>query len=106
VLSLPLGGDTFNVGRSYIREGRPFTPEESTAATYLAATPNYFRTLQIPLVAGRVFSDQDTDQTTKVLIVNETMAGRLWPGGRGIPEWRARWRWFWSFSVEQRPGRW
>jgi len=92
VLSLPLGGDTFNVGRSYIREGRPFTPEESTAATYLAATPNYFRTLQIPVVAGRVFSDQDTDQTTKVLIVNETMARRLWSGesplGKRITIWR------------------
>jgi putative ABC transport system permease protein len=92
VLSLPLGGDTFNVGRSYIREGRPFTPEESDGATYLAATPNYFRTLQIPLVAGRVFSDQDTDQTTKVLIVNESMARRLWPGesplGKRITIWR------------------
>src|SRR6185436_5403956 len=92
VLSLPLGGDTFNVGRSYIREGRPFTPEESNGATYLAATPNYFRTLQIPLVAGRVFSDQDTDQTTKVLIVNDSMARRLWPGesplGKRITIWR------------------
>jgi len=92
VLSLPLGGDTFNVGRSYIREGRPFTPEESENATYLAATANYFRTLQIPLVAGRIFSDQDTEQTTKVLIVNESMARRLWPGesplGKRITIWR------------------
>ena len=52
VLSLPLSGDTFNVGRSYIREGRPATPEESSNAAYLPATPNYFRALQIPVVAG------------------------------------------------------
>jgi putative ABC transport system permease protein len=92
VLSLPLGGDTLNVGRAYIREGRPATPEESTNATYLVATPDYFRTLQIPLIAGRPFSDYDTDHTPKVVIVNETMARQLWPGasplGKRITIWR------------------
>lgn len=92
VLSLPLGGDTFNVGRAFIREGRPATPEESGNATYLVATPDYFRTLKIPLVNGRVFADQDTDQAPKVVVVNETMARQLWPGespvGRHITIWR------------------
>jgi putative ABC transport system permease protein len=92
VLSLPLGGDTFNVGRGYIREGRPATPEESGNATYLAATPDYFRTLKIPLINGRVFTDQDTEQTKMVVVVNETMARKLWPGespvGRRITIWR------------------
>jgi putative ABC transport system permease protein len=92
VLSLPLGGDTFNVGRGYIREGRPATPEEAGNAIYLATTPDYFRTLQIPLVAGRGFTEQDTDQSTKVVIVNETMARQLWPGespvGKHITVWR------------------
>jgi putative ABC transport system permease protein len=92
VLSLPLGGDTFNVDRGYIREGRPETPEEAGNAAYLAATPDYFRTLKIPLVSGRVFSDHDTEQTTKVVVVNETMARQLWPGespiGRHIHIWR------------------
>ena len=92
VLSLPLGGDTFNVGRSYIREGRPATPEESANAAYLVATPDYFHALQIPLVAGRAFTDQDTEQTPKVLIVNESMARQLWPGespvGKRITVWR------------------
>lgn len=92
VLSLPLGGDTFNVGRSYIREGRPATPEESVNAAYLAATPEYFQTLQIPLIAGRAFNDRDNEQAPKVLIVNETMARQLWPGesplGRRVTIWR------------------
>jgi putative ABC transport system permease protein len=92
VLSLPMGGDSFNLGRSYIREGRPMTPEESANATYLAATPDYFRTLEIPLVAGRLFTDADTEQTPKVLIVNESMARGLWPGespiGKRITIWR------------------
>ena len=92
VLSLPLSGDTFNVGRSYIREGRPATPEESANATYLAATPDYFKTLQVPIVAGRAFTDQDTPSTEKVIIVNESMARVLWPGesplGKRITVWR------------------
>ena len=92
VLSLPLGGDTFGVGRGLIREGRPMTPEEQTNALYLPATPDYFQTLQIPLKSGRTFTDQDTLESTKVVIVNETMARHLWPGespiGRRFTIWR------------------
>jgi putative ABC transport system permease protein len=92
VLSLPLGGDTFNVGRSLIREGRPFTPEESSNAMYSVATPDYFRTLQIPLISGRLFTDQDAEQAPKIVIVNESMARQLWPGespvGKRITIWR------------------
>lgn len=48
--------------------------------------------MNIPLVSGRGFTDHDNDQTTKVLIVNETMARQLWPGespvGRRITIWR------------------
>ena len=92
VLSLPLGGDTFNLWRALIREGRPATTEESANANYLVATPEYFRTLQIPLVAGRAFTDQDTAQRPKVLIVNEKLARELWPGesplGRRVTIWR------------------
>jgi putative ABC transport system permease protein len=92
ILSLPLSGDTFNVWRGYIREGRPAIPEENGDAAYLPISPDYFRALQVPLIAGRTFTAQDTAQTTKVLIVNETMARRLWPGespiGRHITIWR------------------
>lgn len=92
VLFMPLGGDTLNVGRSYIREGRPFTPEESASAAYLVITSDYFRALQIPLTGGRAFTDQDNDNSPKVVIVNESMARQLWPGespvGKRITIWR------------------
>ncbi|HSS19158.1 MAG TPA: ABC transporter permease [Pyrinomonadaceae bacterium] len=92
VLSLPLSGDTFNVGRSLVREGRPLVPEESENAAYLPTTPGYFQTLQIPLSEGRVFNEQDNDTATKVVIVNQTLARRLWPGqsplGKHITIWR------------------
>jgi putative ABC transport system permease protein len=68
------------VGRGLIREGRPLTADQETNARYFAVTPDYFKTLQIPLKAGRTFNEQDTLDTTKVVIVNETMARTLWPG--------------------------
>jgi len=80
ILSLPLNGDTFNLWRGYVREGRPDTPEERGDAAYLPVTPGYFRTMQIPLISGRTFTEQDTANSAKVIIVNETTARRLWPG--------------------------
>ena len=92
VLSLPLGGDTFNVGRGVIREGRPMTADEQTNAQHLVISPDYFQTLQIPLKAGRAFTEQDNLQSTKVAIVNEKMARQLWPNenpiGRRFTVWR------------------
>jgi putative ABC transport system permease protein len=92
ILSLPLGGDTFNVGRGLIREGQPETPDNALNAMYYPITPDYFRTLQIPLKSGRTFTENDNNQSPKVIIVNETLARKLWPGesplGRNIKVWR------------------
>jgi predicted permease len=45
-------------------------------------TPNYFATLQMPLVAGRVFNDLDTPTTAKVAVVNESFVRKFY----GTPE--------------------
>jgi putative ABC transport system permease protein len=45
-----------------------------------AISPQYFRTLKIPIVSGREFSDADTQTSALVVIVNETLARRYWPG--------------------------
>ena len=92
VLSLPLRGDTFGLGRSVIREGRPMVPEEAVNARHLTVTGDYFQTLQIPLKSGRLFTDQDNLQSPKVVIISEKMARELWPNenpiGRHFTEWR------------------
>ena len=92
VLTLPLSGDTFEVWRGLIPEGRPMKLEEQTNAQHLVITPDYFQALQIPLKAGRTFTDQDDLESTKVVIINETLARRLWPGenpiGRRFTVWR------------------
>lgn len=49
-----------------------------------AVGPDYLRTLQLPLVAGRDFTDRDRKDTPHVAIVNETVARALWPAGDAL----------------------
>ncbi|MEK6321940.1 MAG: ABC transporter permease [Acidobacteriota bacterium] len=46
--------------------------------------PNYFKTLAIPLMQGREFTDQDRVGATPVAIINEKLAKRLWPGENAV----------------------
>jgi predicted permease len=43
-------------------------------------SPGYFKTLGIPILLGRDFTDQENQTSAAVVIVNETMARRYWPG--------------------------
>jgi putative ABC transport system permease protein len=92
-LMLPLGGSGYSIGRAFISEGRPMTPEESANASYSLATPRYFQTMQIPLIAGRDFNDRDTPKSPMVVIVNQTMAQRCFGSaqnalGKKLTIWR------------------
>jgi predicted permease len=42
--------------------------------------PHYFETMGIPVLAGREFNRQDDEGAPPVVIINETMARRFWPG--------------------------
>jgi len=44
------------------------------------ASPGYLRTLQVPLLAGRWFTEQDVHGAKRVVVINEAMARRYWPG--------------------------
>lgn len=43
-------------------------------------SPGYFKTFRIPLVRGRLFSEQDTPGALHAAIINQTMAHRYWNG--------------------------
>jgi predicted permease len=58
--------------------GAPAGQRLSVAVT--AAGPGYFRTLRLPLSAGREFEDSDTPEGNPVVVVNEAAARRFWPG--------------------------
>ena len=45
---------------------------------------DYFRVTGIPIVQGRAFAEQDREGAPRVLIVNETMAARYWPGRSAV----------------------
>jgi putative ABC transport system permease protein len=73
-VNLPLGASGYSIGRGFVPEGRPMTTEEARDASFSAITPEYFQALQIPLVAGRAFTDRDTEDAPKVIVINKSMA--------------------------------
>lgn len=55
-------------------------PSLNTHAAYSAVTPDYFATMRIEIVAGRGFTDADDAGAAPVVVINRTLAERLWPG--------------------------
>lgn len=76
---LPLGGSNSSV--SFTVEGRPLPgPGEATPTTnWRAVTPDYFKTMQIPLLDGRSFNEWDKDGAPIVVVISKTMANLYWP---------------------------
>jgi predicted permease len=64
--------------RSFTIEG--YTPRSDERLDFLFNTvgPGYFRTLEIPLMAGREFTRRDDERATPVVVVNETLARAMW----------------------------
>jgi putative ABC transport system permease protein len=56
-------------------------PETGIRIYRHAVSPGYFKTLGIPLLEGRDFTDADAAAAQRVTIVSRTMAARHWPGG-------------------------
>lgn len=70
-------------GRSYSTtriENYTTAPGENMGIDLNVVGPNYFRTSQIPLVSGRDFAEADREGAPRVVVVNQTMAKRFWPG--------------------------
>jgi putative ABC transport system permease protein len=83
VRCLPMAGDCWD--STYVLSDRPI-PDQADLLQFdtNVVTPDYFRTLGIPLVRGRTFSDRDDAQSPPVVVVNETLARRMWP--HGVPQ--------------------
>ena len=97
IMSLvPLTGS--NNGVAVFVEGRPAPRRgELPIAWYRVVSPGYFRALEIPLRAGRLLDAHDSRDAPPVVLVNETMARRFWPGENAVGR---------RFSLDPpRPGR-
>lgn len=79
---LPLSG--MDGRRGVGIEGREPTPDAPTRAHQRNVSPGYFKTMGIDILQGRGFTDADDERAPLVMIVNETMAQRYWPGAPAI----------------------
>jgi predicted permease len=57
---------------------------EPLAAGYSYVTPNYFETLGIPIVRGRLFSPREAEGQAPVVVISEATAQRFWPNEDAI----------------------
>ena len=74
-----------NSGRSIEIEGIPNPdPTNPPSVDFRTATPELFATLQIPIRAGRAFTDADREDSQPVTIVTESLARRYWPDANPI----------------------
>jgi predicted permease len=71
--------DLFWFGSATI-EGYQAQPNERLAFDFNAISPDYFKTVGTPLVSGREFTPRDAAGSPNVIVINEAMARRYWPG--------------------------
>jgi putative ABC transport system permease protein len=70
-----------NIGNwSITIEGRPYLREENPNGDFQWTTPGYFRVMGTTLLRGRFLEESDREGAPPVVVINDTMAERYWPG--------------------------
>jgi putative ABC transport system permease protein len=77
--ALPFHDNQLTVPTGFKLEGRATTSEQNPTAYLINITPEYLRTLGIPLVRGREFSQFDKADSAPVALINQSLAQRYWP---------------------------
>ena len=75
---LPLQGDEMSV--SFDIEERRAAPPDRPHCDIAIVTPGFFKTMGVPVLRGRDFTDRDTTGAPRVLVVNEAFAKKYFPG--------------------------
>ena len=91
--ALPMGGGGFYLGRTFIREGEPEPPNGTEySSMWNVITPGFVQATGLQLIAGRDFTDQDTQDSAPVIIISQTLAKQMFPNqvplGKVIRSWR------------------
>ena len=74
---LPWTGYDENTG--FDIPGRSSAENAENHARYHFISPDYFRSIGVPLIAGRYFTEHDNADAPPVLLINQSMARRFWP---------------------------
>jgi predicted permease len=82
---LPLGDSSNSWGPVYPAEQPPPPPGEGMDAFAETVGPGHFKAMRIPLLQGRDFEERDREGVVpEAVVVNETLARRLWPGESAV----------------------
>ena len=68
----------------YWIEGAPLHDQNKLLADHRSITPGFFRTMGVPLVAGRDFEESDDATRRRVVILDELLAKRTWPNESAV----------------------
>ena len=79
---IPFGGQRGANG--FEIEGRPAAPGQTRIADQRHVSPDYFKTMNIPIVQGRGFQATDDRLGEPVVIINRALANRFWPNENPI----------------------
>ena len=78
VSQLPLGGNLDEYGIHVEGKIAP-NPENDPSGDRYTISPDYLRTMGIPILRGHAFTEQDRKDSPPVVLVNDTLARRMWP---------------------------
>jgi putative ABC transport system permease protein len=76
---IPLSQDDMDMGVFVIKEQPPLPAGQQLSADFRDVSGNYFRTMGIPLMHGRTFTEQDNLDHQRVVMIDETLARRFFP---------------------------
>ncbi len=80
VTRLPLMSTLNNITSYMAIEGREVPAGERPEIDFRRASTGYFQTMGIPLLSGRLVTEQDVTNGSRFVLINEAMAKRFWPG--------------------------
>jgi putative ABC transport system permease protein len=100
VIPLPLSGEMFRI--SFETEGRPVAKGDQPSSDFFVVSNDYFKTLGVPILKGRGFTERDNEKAPGVIIVNQAFANKFFPNedpigkrikpgiatGENKPDWR------------------
>lgn len=82
IIRLPMLG--FNASTAFTIQGKPVPPQDAPQTDYRAVTQDYFKSMGVPILDGRDFTDREMQDAPDVTIINKRMATEYFPDANPI----------------------